>query len=221
MSMNVIHPDAGGIDVGSRSHFVAINQEQKDVREFGVYAEDLKALAKWLMDNNITTVAMESTGSYWQNLYVELIQSGIEVVLTNGKFTKNINRKKTDVLDCQWIQKLHSLGLLPASFLPDNATETLRTYCRHRSNMIDQRADASHKMQKFLKYLNFRLDVVVKDIGGLTGLKIIEDICDGNLDPKSLASTQALQLSQVRRGNRQSIGLQQAKRLPLWTQTRI
>ena len=185
--MNVIHPDAGGIDVGSRSHFVAINQEQKDVREFGVYAEDLKALAKWLMDNNITTVAMESTGSYWQNLYVELIQSGIEVVLTNGKFTKNINRKKTDVLDCQWIQKLHSLGLLPASFLPDNATETLRTYCRHRSNMIDQRADASHKMQKFLKYLNFRLDVVVKDIGGLTGLKIIEDICDGNLDPKSLA----------------------------------
>ena len=187
MPLTVVNPHAAGIDVGSRTHYVAIGQEQKDVKSFGVYADDLAALAKWLTDNQITTVAMESTGAYWQNLFVELINSGIEVVLTNGKFTKNINRKKTDVLDCQWIQKMHSLGLLPSSFLPDHTTEKLRTLCRHRTNMIQQRADSIHKMAKFLKYLNFRLDVVVRDIAGQTGLKIIEDICKGNLDPKSLA----------------------------------
>lgn len=187
MPMTVINPNAGGIDVGSRSHYVAIGQSHKDVKEFGVYAEDLENLRKWLQKNKINTVAMESTGQYWQNLFVELINAGIEVILTNGKFTKNINRKKTDVLDCQWIQKLHALGLLPSSFLPCDVTEKLRTLCRHRSKMIDQRADASHKMQKFLKYLNFRLDVVVRDVTGLTGLKIIEDICNGNLEAESLA----------------------------------
>ena len=186
--LTVINPQAAGIDVGSRTHFVAIGQEQKDVKSFGVYAEDLTALTQWLIENDITTVAMESTGSYWQNLFVELINKGLDVVLTNGKFTKNINRKKTDVLDCQWIQKMHSLGLLPSSFLPDHSTEKLRTFCRHRTNMIQQRADSIHKMAKFLKYLNFRLDVVVRDVTGLTGLKIIDDICNGNLDPKSLAA---------------------------------
>lgn len=188
ISLKVINPHAAGIDVGSREHFVAIGQGLEDVKSFGVYAEDLKALAQWLVDNKITTVAMESTGAYWQNLFVALINNSLEVVLTNGKFTKNINRKKTDVLDCQWIQKMHSLGLLPSSFLPDHTTEKLRTLCRHRTNMIQQRADSIHKMAKFLKYLNFRLDVVVRDITGLTGLKIIQDICNGNLDPKSLAA---------------------------------
>lgn len=186
--LTVINPYAAGIDVGSRAHFVAIGQQQKDVKSYGVYSEDLTSLTDWLIENNVTTVAMESTGAYWQNLFVELINKGLDVVLTNGKFTKNINRKKTDVLDCQWIQKMHSLGLLPSSFLPDHTTERLRTLCRHRTNMIRQRADSIHKMSKFLKYLNFRLDVVVRDITGLTGLKIIEDICNGNLDPKSLAS---------------------------------
>ncbi len=188
MPLTVVNPYAAGIDIGSRTHFVAIGQQQKDVKSFGVYAEDLASLVKWLLDNHVTTVAMESTGVYWQNLFVELINAGIEVVLTNGKFTKNINRKKTDVLDCQWIQKLHSLGLLPSSFLPDHTTERLRTLCRHRTNMIQQRADSIHKMAKFLKYLNFRLDVVVRDIAGQTGLKIIADICNGNFDPKALAA---------------------------------
>ena len=185
--MAVINPNAAGIDLGSRTHFVAIGQEQKDVKSFGVYAEDLTSLTQWLVESNINTVAMESTGAYWQNLFVELINNGLDVVLTNGKFTKNITRKKTDVLDCQWIQKMHSLGLLPSSFLPDDTTEKLRTLCRHRTNMIQQRADSIHKMSKFLKYLNFRLDVIVRDVTGLTGLKIIEDICNGNLEPKSLA----------------------------------
>lgn len=115
------------------------------------------------------------------------MNSGLEVILTNGKFTKNINRKKTDVMDCQWIQKMHSLGLLPSSFLPDKSTEKLRTLCRHRAKMIAQKADTSHKMQKYLKWLNFRLDVVVRDVTGLTGIKIISSICNGDLDPESLA----------------------------------
>lgn len=187
ISMQVIHPNCAGIDVGSRSHFVAIGQGSKDVREFGVYAEDLKQLSKWLHENEVKTVAMESTGQYWQNLFVELMNSGLDVILTNGKFTKNINRKKTDVLDCQWIQKMHSLGLLPSSFLPDETTEKLRTLCRHRAKMIAQKADTSHKMQKYLKWLNFRLDVVVRDVTGLTGIKIIAAICNGDLDPDSLA----------------------------------
>jgi hypothetical protein len=130
---------------------------------------------------------MESTGDYWQNLYTELIKHGLEVVLCNGKFTKQAKGKKTDVKDCRWIQKLHSLGLLTSSFLPDQTTEMLRTYCRQRSNWIDSAAGSSRKMQKYLKFLNFRLDVVVKDVCGLTGLKIIDDICKGNLDPESLS----------------------------------
>lgn len=185
--MKIVNTHCAGIDVGSRSHYVAIGQLDSDVREFGVYAEDLKVLSNWLKDKGITSAAMESTGTYWQNLFVELINSGIQVILTSGRFTKNMNRKKTDVRDCQWIQKLHSLGLLPSSFLPDSSTEKLRTLCRHRANMIDLKADASHKMQKFLKLLNFRLDIVVRDITGLTGLKIIENICKGILDPEELS----------------------------------
>ncbi len=138
VSMKIINANCAGIDVGSKSHYVAIGQQDSDVCEFGVYAEDLKTLCAWLKANNITTAALESTGAYWQNLFVELINSGIQVVLTSGRFTKNMNRKKTDVRDCQWIQKLHSLGLLPSRFLPDHTTEKLRTYCRHRANMISQ-----------------------------------------------------------------------------------
>lgn len=187
IELDVINSRCAGIDVGSRSHFVAISQNLNDVKEFGVYADDLSAISKWLKENEITSVAMESTGPYWQNLYVELSKNGFEVVLTNGKFTKQAHGKKTDVQDCQWIQKLHSLGLLAGSFLPDEVTEQLRTYCRQRTNWLNLSAETSLKMQKYLKLLNFRLDVVVKDICGLTGLAIIADICNGNHDPKKLA----------------------------------
>ena len=188
VSLEIINPHAAGIDVGSRSHYVAIGQGKDDVREFGVYAEDLRALTDWLIENNVTTVAMESTGTYWQNLYSTLQEAGLQVTLANGKFTKNIQGKKTDVQDCQWIQKLHSIGLLTGSFLPDAATEQLRTYCRHRSNLIDTSADTIRKMQKYLRLLNLRLDVVVKDITGLTGLAIIEAICSGETNAEALAA---------------------------------
>lgn len=188
LEMDIINLQAAGIDVGSKSHYVAVGQSiNDDVKEFGVYAEDLTAICEWLKSRHILTVAMESTGDYWQNLYTELIGHGFEVVLANGKFTKNIKGKKTDVIDCMWIQRLHSLGLLSGSFLPDETTEKLRTFCRQRTNMLDLAASASRKMQKYLKLLNFRLDVVVKDVCGLTGLRIIEEICSGNHVPKELA----------------------------------
>jgi len=187
MELDIINPKAAGIDVGSRSHYVAVGQSLEDVKQFGVYAEDLTALCLWLLSYEVNSVAMESTGDYWQNLYAELIKHGIDVVLCNGKFTKHAKGKKTDVKDCRHIQKLHALGLLTSSFLPDETTEKLRTYCRQRSNLISSAAGTARKMQKYLKFLNFRLDVVVKDVCGLTGLAIIEDICKGNLDPGSLA----------------------------------
>lgn len=187
MELDIINLHCAGIDVGSRSHFVAIGQDLSDVKEFGVYAEDLQEICNWLLENGISSVAMESTGSYWQNLYAELAKNGFDIILANGKFTKNAKGKKTDVKDARWIQKLHALGLLSSSFLPDETTEILRTYCRQRTNWLQLAAEASNKMQKYLKLLNMRLDVVVKDVCGLTGLKIIEDICKGNLDPNSLA----------------------------------
>lgn len=187
MEMDIIHPHCAGIDIGSRSHYVAVGQALEDVKEFGVYADDLTDICLHLKEHEVTSVAMESTGNYWQNLYVELIKHGFEVTLANGKFTKNIKGKKTDVKDARWIQKLHSIGLLTSSFLPDETTEKLRTYCRQRQNMLTLAAEASHKMQKYLKILNFRLDVVVNDICGLTGMAIITDICQGNLDPEKLS----------------------------------
>ena len=186
--MEIVNPNAAGIDVGSRSHFVAIGQGVEHVREFGVYSEDLSALGEWLLENGIDSVAMESTGDYWQNLFSELIRIGIQVDLVNGKFTKNPTRQKTDVLDCQHIQKLHALGLLRASFLPDSKTEQLRTYCRQRLSLIEQKARSNNKIQKFLKLLNLRLDVVVRDVTGLTGMKIIRAIVQGESNPEVLAS---------------------------------
>jgi len=188
ISMEIVNPHAAGVDVGSRSHWVAVGQQEKDIREFGVFNQDLFEMADWQREKQVKTIAMESTGTYWQNLYALLISKGFHVILCNGKFTKNIKGKKTDVKDCQWIQQLHSLGLLSSSFLPEGKTEELRTYCRQRANLLHQTASTSRKMQKNLRLLNLRLDVVVKDICGLTGLLIIRAICNGETNPQQLAA---------------------------------
>ncbi|UAM99119.1 IS110 family transposase [Polaribacter litorisediminis] len=188
ISLDVVNKNAAGIDIGSRSHWVAVGQSDDLIKEFGVYNENLYELAHWLKQHNIESVAMESTGNYWQNLHAVLISKGFEVTLCNGKFTKNIKGKKTDVKDSQWIQKLHSLGLLSGSFLPDEDTEILRIFTRHRYNLIKQAASATKKMQKYLRLMNIRLDVVVKDVVGLTGLKIIRAIAQGETIPEKLAS---------------------------------
>lgn len=187
MSLEVVNPNAAGIDIGSRSHWVAIGQDAQDVKEFGVYSEDNHALCKWLLENEIETIAMESTGTYWQNLFSSLVSHGFDVILVNGKQTKNIKGKKTDIKDCQWIQKLHSLGLLSSSFLPDSTTDIIRTYSRHRQNLVKQSARTVLKVQKYLRLMNMRLDVVVKDVVGLTGTKIISDFIAGERSGKELA----------------------------------
>lgn len=187
MSLEVVNPNAAGIDVGSRSHWVAIGQDAQDVREFGVYSEDHQVLCEWLRENHIETIAMESTGTYWQNLFSSLVVAGFDVILVNGKQTKNVKGKKTDIKDCQWIQKLHCLGLLSNSFLPDSTTDIIRTYSRHRQNLIKQSSRTVLKVQKYLRLMNMRLEVVVKDIVGLTGTKIISDFIAGEHSGKELA----------------------------------
>jgi transposase len=187
VSMPVINEHAAGIDVGSRSHFVAVGQGKDDVREFGVYHNDLHDCVAWLSSCGIETVSMESTGSYWQNLYDVLVESGFEVLLVSGAHTKNMKGRKTDVQDCQWIQYLHSVGFLTGSFLPDFDTEELRTLCRHRDFLRRQGSKYICKMQKSLRLMNFRLDIVLSDITGESGQAIIKAIISGETDPVVLA----------------------------------
>lgn len=187
VSLEVVNPYAAGIDVGSRSHWVSVGQDAEDVKEFGVYTEDYEAMADWLREHQVTTIAMESTGTYWQNVFSHLISQGFDVILVNGRQTKNIKGKKTDILDCQWIQKLHTLGLLSSSFLPDSTTDVIRTYSRHRQNLIKQVGATVLKTQKYLRLMNLRLDVVVNDIVGLTGTKIISAFLAGETKGSELA----------------------------------
>lgn len=186
-SMPLVRSHAAGIDVGSRSHYVAVGQDQeKDVAAFGVYAGDHEKLIVFLKAHKIVTIAMESTGSYWQALFYALQTAGFEVLLVSGHQTKNV-RAKTDVKDCVWIQKLHSLGLLSGCFLPDNHTAKMRTLQRHRNSLIEEAAKMSNKMQKVLRLMNLRLDVVINDITGKTGMSIIEAILNGERDGKMLS----------------------------------
>ncbi|WP_235982265.1 IS110 family transposase [Gelidibacter maritimus] len=164
ISLEVVNSNAAGIDVGGRSHWAAVGQNAQDIQEFGVYSEDNLILCHWLHRHKVETVAMESTGTYWQNLFSALTGFGFDVILVNGRQTRNIKGKKTDIKDCQWIQKLHTLGLLSSSFLPDSTTDIIRTYSRHRQNILKQSARTVLKMSKYLRLMNMRLDVVVSDI---------------------------------------------------------
>lgn len=187
ISLEVVNPNAAGIDIGSRSHWIAVGQNAEDVKEFGVYSQDQMDLCEWLKGKHVTSIAMESTGTYWQNLFSTLVGQGFDVILVNGRQTKNIKGKKTDIKDCQWIQKLHSLGLLSASFLPDSDTDTVRTYSRHRLNLLNRSASCVKRMQKYLRLMNMRLEVVVNDIVGLTGSAIIGAFVNGEENGEELA----------------------------------
>lgn len=188
LSMQVINARSAGIDVGSRFHVVAVDQRSENVRQFGVYSEDQQAMIKWLKLHQIQNIAMESTGNYWQTLFDALQRAGFEVQLVNGNQIKNVKGKKTDVLDCLWIQKLHSLGLLNGSFLPAAEIQSLRTYHRHRIHLIEQCSRYINKMQKAMRLMNIRLDVVLNDVMGQSGRLIIEAILAGERDPDKLAS---------------------------------
>jgi transposase len=188
LSMNVLNPHAAGIDVGSRSHMVAVDQDPAHVCEFGVYTGDHKKLVAHLQQFGVTTIAMESTGSYWQTLFNALQAAGFEVLLVNSRHVKNVKGKKTDVVDCLWIQKLHSLGLLSGSFLLSDQLQSLRTYYAHRQYLIAQASRYIQKMQKALRLMNLRLDVVLNDITGKSGRAILDALLKGERDPQHLAS---------------------------------
>ncbi len=188
LSLPIINLHAAGIDVGSRSHLVAVDQNPEHVQEFGVYTKDHEKLIVHFQQFGITTVAMESTESYWQTLFNALQGAGFQVLLVNGSQTKNVKGKKTDVLDCMWIQKLHSLGLLSGSFLLSDHLQKLRTYYLHRQHLLEQSAKYTNKMQKVLRLMNIRLDVVLNDITGKSGMAMIDSILAGERDPNQLAS---------------------------------
>lgn len=185
----VVHPDAAGVDIGSTEIWVAVPPERDvhPVRCFGTYTPDLHALAAWLQQCGIQTVAMESTGVYWIPLYEILEARGFEVYLVNAYHLKHVPGRKSDVQDCQWIQRLHTFGLLNASFRPAAEICTLRAYLRHRADLIQHRAAHIQHMQKALHQMNVQLTQVLSDITGVTGLAIIRAILAGERDPAQLA----------------------------------
>jgi hypothetical protein len=187
----MINPTAAGIDVASEEMWVCVPEDRADqpIRRFGAFTCDLIAIADWLTACGITTVAMESTGVYWIPLYQLLETRGFAVCLVNARQMKNVSgRPKTDRLDCQWIQRLHSYGLLMASFRPDDDICHLRSLLRHRETIISTAAREIQHMQKALHQMNCLLDKVVTDITGKTGLMIIERILAGERDPATLAA---------------------------------
>lgn len=188
--LECINIKAAGIDVGSESHFVAIPEglDEFSVREFKSYTADLFRLAEWLKKCGIETVAMESTGVYWIPLF-ELLQSkGFDVKLVDARHVKNVSGRKTDVLDCQWLQRLHTYGLLNAAFRPEEDICVLRAYLRQRSVLIKQASIQIQHMQKALTQMNVLLATVISDITGATGRRIIRAIVAGERDPGVLAS---------------------------------
>ncbi|MEE4238488.1 MAG: IS110 family transposase [Anderseniella sp.] len=187
--MECINLNAAGIDVGSRSHYVAVapDRDPQPVQEFSTFTADLERLADWLQRCGITTVAMESTGVYWIPLFELLESRGFEVKLVNSHHVKNVPGRKTDVLDCQWIQQLHTFGLLSGSFRPDDAICVLRAHMRQRDNLARYAGAHIQHMQKALNQMNIQLHHVVSDLTGVTGMKIIRAILAGERDPQVLA----------------------------------
>ena len=185
-----INVHAAGIDIGSRSHFVAVPEgiDKMPVREFSSFTGDLEQMAAWLISCGVTTVAMESTGIYWIPAFEILERHGIEVKLVNARHVKNVPGRKSDVLDCQWLQQLHTYGLLRGAFRPDAQVCTLRAYVRQRAMMVRNAASYIQRMQKALSQMNLQLHNVVTDITGLTGMRIIKAILSGERKPEVLAA---------------------------------
>lgn len=189
-SLEQINLNAGGLDIGAEEIYACVpeGRDKQSVRMFPTFTVDLNDLANWLEKCGVKTVAMESTGVYWIPVFQILEERGIEVYLVNAQHIKNVTGKKTDILDCQWIQQLHTYGLLRASFRPDEETCALRSFVRQREMLIRCRASHIQHMQKALHQMNLQLTNVLSDITGVTGMKIIRDIIGGNHAPQHLAT---------------------------------
>jgi len=175
-SLPVLNFNAAGIDIGASFHVVAIppDRSQESVRTFKAFTGDIEQMADWLVRHGITTVAMESTGVYWVPVFEILEDRGIEAVLSNARDTRSVPGRKTDVNDAQWIQRLHACGLLRASFRPDSLIVELRSYLRVRERLLDYAASHIQHMQKALTFMNVQLNLVVADVTGVTGMRIIQ-----------------------------------------------
>lgn len=184
-----INLDAAGIDIGTDEIYVAIpaGRDTQNVRSFGSFTVDLQAIARWLQVCGVKSVAMEATGVYWIPLYEVLEEQGFSVNLINARHIKNVSGRKSDVLDCQWIQQLHTYGLLQASFRPPEEICVLRSLVRHRDMLLKYRASHIQHMQKALELMNLKLTNVISDITGVTGMEIIRAIIAGEHRPAVLA----------------------------------
>ncbi|NJL73331.1 MAG: IS110 family transposase [Candidatus Competibacteraceae bacterium] len=184
-----INLNAAGIDVGSTEHWVAVpsGRDPKPVRRFGTFSADLRELCAWLKDCKIDTVAMEATGIYWTALYGVLESAGIQVVLANARHARNVPGRKSDQQDCQWLQQLHTFGLLNASFIPESSIRAFRSFLRQRESLVQAATREINHMQKALTEMNLRLGNVLSDITGQSGLNILDAILAGERDPHALA----------------------------------
>lgn len=184
-----INPDVAGIDCGASEHYVAVptDRDEESVRSFPTFTRDLHRLADWLQKCGVRSVAMEATGVYWIPLYELLEKRGFEVLLVNARHVKNVAGRKSDVLDCEWLRELHSVGLLRGSFRPADAIVVLRGYLRHRDTLVAAMSGITQRMQKALVQMNVRLGEVLTDITGKTGMAIMQDIVEGRVNPKQLA----------------------------------
>ena len=184
-----VNLNAAGIDVGASSHFVAVPADRAEppVREFAAFTADLYRLAEWLVECGVETVVMESTGVYWIPLFGVLEERGFQVMLVDPRRIKNVSGRKTDVLDCQWLQQLHTYGLLSGAFRPDGDIRRLRSYLRQRAMLVQYASHHIQHMQKALTQMNVKLQHVISNITGRTGMDIIAAIVDGERDPRKLA----------------------------------
>jgi hypothetical protein len=186
----LLNPHAAGIDVGASEHYVAVpvDRDEQPVRRFGAFTEELHALAQWLLQCGIKTVALESTGVYWIPLFQILESYGLAVQLVNARHVKNVPGRKSDVQDCQWLQQLESFGLLRGCFRPEAKICVLRSYMRQREMLIRNAGRYVQQMQKALTQMNIKLHHVISDLSGQTGLAIVRAIVAGERDRLKLAA---------------------------------
>lgn len=193
--LRIVNPDAAGIDIadGIMQVCVPADRSKDNNRAFGAYTSDLHAISAWLRECGIKTVAMESTGVYWIPLFCRLQEDGLDVVLTNARDVKNITERKTDESDAEWLMLLHQYGLLKASFQPHNDAKRMRTLTRHRDTLSREASSIVLRMQKAMQQMNIKLTLVLSDITGKSGIRIIEAILAGERDPKRLADLADIQ----------------------------
>jgi transposase len=190
LTLELVHPDAAGIDIGNESHYVAVPpaRESEPVRRFGCTTAELKEMAIWLKQCAIRTIAMQSTGVYWIAVYDILEEAGFEVYLVNARETKNLPGRKSDVQESQWLMKLHTYGLLRNSFRPSQEVRTMRTYWRQRNDLVRAAGRHLQRIQKAMTQMNIQLANVLSDVSGMTGQAIIKAILAGERDPHELAA---------------------------------